>query len=100
MKTYKVICKTNAYQASRNAMFKKHSTVAEILGGLSLKEAYKELLSLYNDKFESERTYATNWGIAVIQSLPYLDGANITHKDGTRSFDYDGYRYEIITEGE
>lgn len=66
--------------------------------GLSLKKAYSELLDLYNDKFDYERPWCPNWGLAVIQSGKYCDGASPTFSDKTRSFTWDVRRYVIYEE--
>lgn len=98
MSTYKIICKTNEYQASRDVRFKKHSTSAVLKSGLSLFEAQRELLRLYNEQYGCERPFACNWGLAVIQSSYHFGGAHPTSPDGTRTFDDDGYRFSIEEE--
>lgn len=97
MNTYKIIARTNGYIASRDPEFNgKTETVLE--SGMSLEEARGKLLELYNQKFGNERPYACNWGMAVIQSKPYCDGAAKTFHDGTRTFDWDSRTYTIESE--
>lgn len=97
MKTYSIIGKTNAYIAQFDPKFGK-STRVVLESGLTLKEAHKKLLDMYNRMFECERPYAANWGLAVIQSAPCLFGACKTFQDGTRTFDYDSRTYTIEEE--
>lgn len=66
--------------------------------GLTLKEAYKKLLDLYNEKYEGERPFAPNWNIAVCQSKKHVFGALPTYKDGTRAFEWDSRTYIIEEE--
>lgn len=99
MKTYSIIAETNPYIAQRDARFNGRTRVV-LESGLTLKEAYKELLDMYNRMFECERPYAANWGLAVIQSAPCLFGACKTFQDGTRTFDYDSRTYTIEEEME
>lgn len=91
--TYSIKLKfDNPYIGSRNGGDK---TLCE---NLTLKSAYAKLLDLYNDKYGNERPYARNWGIAVIQSKPFADGAVPTFKDGTRAFSWDSRIYSIEIE--
>jgi hypothetical protein len=66
-----------------------------IESGLSLKEAREMLLDMFNTKFEWEVGYAPNWGMAVIKTKKFADGANKTHRDGTRSFSWDSRVFSI-----
>lgn len=99
MKTYSIIGKTNAYIAQFDPKFGK-STRVVLESGLTLKEAHKKLLDMYNQEYQDERPYAANWGLAVIQSNRHADGAYATHQDGTRTFDYDSRIYTIEEEME
>ena len=99
MKTYRITCSTDGYYAARNAKF-DGKTSYEVIGGLTLKQAQRKLLDLYNEQYDGERPYAPNWGLAVIQSSPYMRGAGETRRDGTRAFGYDVYTYEIEEVGE
>lgn len=99
MTTFKIIAQTNGYIANRDSNFNGNTEVI-IESGLSLKEAQSKLLDLYNEKYESERPFASNWGLAVIQSKPFADGAVPTFQDGTRSFDWDSRSYSIQIEDE
>ncbi|MCL2597277.1 MAG: hypothetical protein FWD66_06415 [Paludibacter sp.] len=93
MKTYRIKLEfTNPYIGSKKGGNKTLET------GLTLKVAQKKLLEMYNNQYSSERNYAKNWGLAVIQSSPYLFGANKTFSDRTRSYEWDSRRYFIEEE--
>lgn len=95
METYKItLTFSNPYIGSRNGGNKTLST------NLTLKEAYKELLDLYNKYYADERGYAHNWGNAVRSSVKYIDGANKTFSDGTRRFEWDSRVFKIEEETE
>lgn len=67
-----------------------------IESGLTLQEAYAELLDLFNRRFD---TIFKNWGIAVNATRNNsTDYACKTFGDGTRSFSYDVYTYWIEEE--
>lgn len=92
MKTYKITGYTNGYIAQRDANFKGRTTIV-IEEGLSLRDAQKELLSMYNKDYEDERSYCANWGLAIIQSNRYGVGAYNTC--GSRCYEYDSRVYSI-----
>lgn len=92
MKTYKIIGRTNGWIAQRDAIFKGKTEIV-IEDGLSLREAQKMLLSMYNKDYESERAYCSNWGLAVIQSNRLGVGAYNTC--GSRCYEYDSRVYTI-----
>ena len=94
MATYKITAKTNGYIAQRDAMFKGRTEVT-LESGLELKEAYKELLDLFNRKNDLN---APNWGIAVRLTRNQCDGARPTFQDGTRCFSYDSRTFWIEEE--
>lgn len=64
MKTYRIIAETNSWIAARDGQFNGKTNIV-VESGLSLKEAHRMLLDMYNTKYESERPYAANWGMAV-----------------------------------
>ncbi len=97
MQTYKIIAKTNSYIANRDVMFNGNCYVT-LEKDLTLPEAKKHLLEMYNEKFEDTRPYAENWGLAVIQSRNYVHGACRTFSDGTRSFSWDSRTFSIEKE--
>lgn len=94
---YSIVAETNGYLANRLAEFNGKCKVIKE-SGLTLVDAKKELLRMYNDMYDGERPYACNWGMAVIQSRGKVDAANPTLSNGTRSFSYDGRRYSIEEE--
>lgn len=99
MKTYKITASTNGYIASRDIMFNGNTEVT-LESGLTLKEAQSMLLDMFNDKYDWDLGYSSNWGIAVIKSAKRHEGANKTYKDGTRSFEWDSRTFSIEEETE
>lgn len=97
MPTFKITAKTNGYIANRDIMFNGNCYVT-LEKSLTLPEAKKHLLEMYNEKFMDERPYAENWGIAVIQSQNHVHGAYRTFRDGTRSFSWDSRTFSIEEE--
>lgn len=91
---YKIIGTTNGYIAARDTMFREKTEIV-ISTELTLKQAYKELLDIYNNLFDRD---VTNWGIAVILSRGH-NGAVRTHSDGTRELNYDSRTFKIIDDG-
>ena len=79
MATYRIIAKTNGYIANRDIQFNGRTEII-VERELALKEAYKMLLDMFNEKYadNEEVGYAANWGIAVIRSRKYVDGATPT----------------------
>jgi len=100
MKTYKIICRTNGYQASRNIMFEGvycggSSATVVLKENLSLKEAKEKLVEFYN------KDYSNN--LSVYADLPYIMRWGNGYKCGGTyhgvgimyGYEYDGYHYEI-----
>lgn len=93
MKTYQIIGSTNSYIAQRDANFNGKCEIV-ISSELSLQEAKRELLSMFNNDYE---TCLPNWGV-VMNSI--IGRANCYHySDGTYRYEYDG-RYYSIEEAE
>lgn len=90
MKTYRIIGKTNGYIANRDIHFKGKTTIT-LAKGLTLKEAQQKLLEFFNEDYG---TYFSNWGL-VRCNHPFEAS---THKDGTRSYEYDSRQYSIEQE--
>lgn len=88
--TYKIIGRTNPYIAQRDIHFNGKTTIT-IESGLTLKEAQQKLLQFFN---EDHGTYFSNWGL-VRCNHPFEAS---THKDGTRSYEYDSRYYSIEKE--
>ena len=99
MRTYKIVATTNGYIARRDIMFNGRTEVT-LESGLTLKEARKILLEMFNGYFDWEYGYSPNWGIAVIKSAKRIEGATATYKDGTRSFGWDSRTFSIEEETE
>lgn len=95
-KTYKIMAHTESYLANRDSMFGGKCDVV-LESGMTLKEAQKSLLDLFNRMYDGEY-YAANWGMAVILTKNRAFSATRTYGDGTRSFEYDGRRFFIEEE--
>lgn len=65
---------------------------------LNISEAYKKLLNIFNSFAEDEGKYFPNWGLAASWPGHCTLRAQKTHYDGTRSFRYDVWTYEIKEE--
>lgn len=96
-RTYSLKASTNGYIAKRDARFDGKTEIT-IESGLSLNDARKKLLALFNECFCDELPYVGNWGLAVMLTSGRAFGATKTFSDGTRSFDYDGRRFFIEVE--
>lgn len=92
MATYRIIGRTNSWIAQRDAMFKGRTSV-DIVNGLTLREAQKKLLDMYNTDYSDNRVYCSNWGLAVIQSNRH--GVGAYNSCGTRHYEYDSRVYSI-----
>ena len=88
--TYRIISKTDHYHAQRYG----RKCVEIEAEGMTLREAQKELLRMFNYDFD---TYYANWGHAVLTSRRKFDGA-YSHSDGTRGYTNDIWKYEIEEE--
>lgn len=90
-KLYQITGTTNGWIAQRDLKFNGKTKII-IEKDLTLKEAYKKLLDMFNSDYEDEGIYAKNWGIAVRISK-YR--ASRTYSDGTRRYEYDSRYYSI-----
>ena len=95
-KTFKIVGRTNGWIARRDLQFNGKTEIV-VAKNLTLKEAQRKLLSMFNDCYELN---CSNWGMAVIASKERAEGADKTHEDGTRSFDYDSRTFSIEEEEE
>ena len=93
-KTFKIIGRTNGWIAARDSQFKGKTEIV-IADNLTLKEARRRLLSMFNECYELG---CSNWGAAVMARKNRAEGAYKTHEDGTRSFDYDSRTFSIEEE--
>ena len=91
---FKIVGKTNGWIAERDSLFKGKTEII-IADNLTLKEAQRKLLSMFNGYYELN---CSNWGMAVIARKKRAEGAYKTHEDGTRCFDYDGRTFSIEEE--
>lgn len=91
---FKIVGRTNGWIAKRDTQFKGKTEIT-ITGNLTLKEAQRKLLSMFNECYELD---CKNWGMAVIARKKRAEGAYKTHEDGTRSFDYDSRTFSIEEE--
>ena len=90
MKTYKIVGGTNSYIAQRDILFNGKTKIV-IAVGLTLREAQKKLLDMFNEDYD---TCFPNWGL-VRAHFPYDSS---TYRDGTRSYEFDSRRYGIDEE--
>ena len=95
-KTFKIVGRTNGWIAARDSQF-NGKTEIDVEKNLTLKEAQRKLLSMFNECYELG---CSNWGMAVIASKERAEGAYKTHDDGTRIFDYDSRTFSIEEEEE
>ena len=95
-KTFKIIGRTNGWIARRDLQFNGKTEIV-VAKNLTLKEAQRKLLSMFNECYELG---CSNWGMAVIASKERAEGAYKTHDDGTRCFDYDSRTFSIEEEEE
>lgn len=93
-KTFKIIGRTNGWIAARDSQFNGKTEIV-IADNLTLKEARRRLLSMFNECYELG---CSNWGAAVMARKNRAEGAYKTHEDGTRSFDYDSRTFSIEEE--
>ena len=91
---FKIVGKTNGLIAERDTLFKGKTEIV-IDDNLTLKEAQRRLLSMFNGYYELD---CSNWGMAVMATKKRAEGADKTHEDGTRSFDYDSRTFSIEEE--
>ena len=92
---FKIVGRTNGWIAKRDTQFNGKTQII-VAGNLTLKEAQRKLLSMFNDCYELN---CSNWGMAVIARRYRAVGAFKTRGDGTRCFEYDS-RYFSIEEEE
>lgn len=85
--SYRIVGRTNGWIASRDVNFRGKCEVT-FKEGLSLREAQKELLRMYNYDYH---TCWSNWGLAVIHSNLHAWSGD----DGIRTYEYDSRRYCI-----
>ena len=90
-KKYRIIGKTNGWIAARDSQFKGKTEIV-IADNLTLKEAQRKLLSMFNDCYDLN---CSNWGMAVIARRYRAEAACKTRDDGTRSFIYDSRYFGI-----
>lgn len=90
-KKYRIIGETNGWIAARDSQFKGKTEIV-IADNLTLKEAQKRLLSMFNEYYELG---CSNWGMAVIATKSRDFCAYPTREDSTRCFDYDGRTFKI-----
>ena len=90
-KKYQITGTTNGWIAQLDLKFNGKTRII-IEKDLTLKEAYKKLLDMFNSDYEDKGWYAKNWGIAVNISK---QEASPTFSDGTRMYQCDSRCYKI-----
>lgn len=93
-KKFRIVGITDSFIAERDTQF-NGKTMIIVAGNLTLKEAQRKLLSMFNDCYELN---CSNWGMAVIARRKRAEGAFKTRKDGTRCFEYDSRYFSIEEE--
>lgn len=91
---FKIVGRTNGWIAKRDTQFKGKTEIV-IDDNLTLKEAQRRLLSMFNGYYELG---CSNWGMAVIATKSRDFCAYPTSEDGTRCFDYDSRTFSIEEE--
>ena len=93
MKTYKITGHTNSYIAQRDICFNGRTEIV-VEEGLTLQEANKKLLAMFNDDYDAELgSHLPNWGLVIAQDWPATH-----HDDGTYSYEYDSRYYSVEEE--
>lgn len=90
MKTYIIEGETNPYIAQRDINF-KGKCIVTLKRGMTLKEAQKELLEMFNEDYG---TGYKNWGHAR-QKEPFK---TTTWNTGERRYEFDSRTYTIVKE--
>lgn len=93
-KKFRIVGITEGWIAKRDTQFNGKTQII-VAGNLTLKEAQRKLLSMFNDCYELN---CRNWGMAVIARRKRAEGAFKTRKDGTRCFEYDSRYFSIEEE--
>lgn len=93
-KKFRIVGITNGWIAARDSQFNGKTAII-VAGNLTLKEAQRKLLSMFNDCYELN---CSNWGMAVIARRYRAEGAFKTRNDGTRCFEYDSRYFSIEEE--
>ncbi len=89
-KSYKIVGRTNGWIAQRDIHFGGKTEIT-LDSCLTLREAQKKLLDFFNEDYS---TYYDNWGLARCNHRY----ETTSHKDGTRSYEYDSRYYSIEEE--
>ena len=86
-KKFMIVGRTNGWIAQRDSLFKGKEEII-IERDLSLREAQRKLLDMFNEDYE---TAFTNWGHARRHDR----FATVTKQDGTRLYEYDSRYFSI-----
>ena len=81
---YKITAKTDAFIANKDITF-SGKTYITLEDDLTLKEARKKLLDMYNEKYSNERGYCKNWGGQLLysQGSMYIEQIQSETQDGS-----------------
>ena len=90
-KKFRIVGITDGWTAERDTQFNGKTQII-VAGNLTLKEAQRKLLSMFNECYELG---CSNWGAAVMARRHHVFCAYPTHEDGTRCFDYDSRTFSI-----
>ena len=98
MKTYKITKQADKLIASRDASFNGNTKVT-INHGLSIEEARKKLLEMYNNDWGTD---FKDWSPEPNPESPFAYGQNpygsVKNEDGTVSYTYNSRTYSIEEE--
>ena len=90
-KKFRIVGITDDWIAKRDTQFNGKTQII-VAGNLTLKEAQRKLLSMFNDCYDLN---CCNWGMAVIARRYRAEAACKTRDYGTRSFIYDSRYFGI-----
>ena len=90
-KKFRIVGITDDWVAKRDTQFNGKTQII-VARNLTLKEAQRKLLSMFNGYYELN---CSNWGMAVIARKKRAEGACKSHEDGTRCFIYDSRYFGI-----
>lgn len=93
-KKFRIVGITDGWIANRDTQFNGKTEII-VAGNLTLKEAQRKLLSMFNKCYELG---CSNWGAAVMARRHCVFCAYPTRDDGTRCFEYDGRTFSIEEE--
>ena len=92
MKTFKIVCKTNHYQAQTNPLFAKHSTEATIAQDLAAEDAKDRLIECFNEDYQFS-TFCENQAELLADNPKVIEQAGAI---GMTAIDYANSHLNIL----